>query len=158
MWLWMLVATAAFGQDWHHPNTLIGVGAAPWGLTVRGEAWLATEVTGELGFGLRGFDVEQPVADWALRWRPRFACFHCGEQLLATLGLGVGGVVVPGLSGDPWLIGAGPDFAATGAYWVSRNTAFQITGRVGLGPVVPVNDIALDGIEAWYMLSGGLAF
>lgn len=143
---------------WHRPNTLLGVGGSPWGLSVRGETWLATEITGELGVGLRDFDPEQPVGDWALRWRPRFACFGCGERLLATLGVGVGGTILPDLSGGPWGLGLGPDLVATGIWWASPGTGLQVSARAGFGPVITTDRFEVDVVEPWFALSGGVAF
>lgn len=151
-------ALAASPTGWHRPNSLVGVGVSPQGPSVRGEAWLATEITGELGVGLRDFDTERPMGDWALRWRPRFACFGCGERLLATLGVGVGGTVLPDLSGGPWGLGLGPDVVATGIWWASRSTGVQVSARAGFGPVVSTDGFEVDVVEPWFTLSAGLAF
>lgn len=158
MLLLALLSFAASAQGWRGPNALVGVGIAPWGPAVRGEAWMATEITGELGLGVRDLDPSAPVADWALRWRPRFACFGCEGRALATVGLGVGGTVAPDLSGGPWALGVGPDFAATAVYWASGSTGLQVTGRAGFGPTVLTDAVALGVYEPWFMVSAGLAF
>lgn len=159
MLLLALIGAAAMAQPgWQRPNSTVGVGVAPWGLTVRGEAWMSGELSAELGVGLRGFDPEQPVGDWAVRWRPRFACFGCGERALVTIGAGVGGTVIPDFGGGPWGLGLGPDLAVTGIYWTSHAVGLQATGRVGLGPTVSTDGFEVGVVEPWFMLSGGLAF
>jgi len=146
------------------PNTVVGLSFGTVGtpvLGVRGEAWFADEGSFELGANaLLASDVDDVlVADWAIRWRPDFACLNCGEQVLVTFGLGLGGLVAPDLELDgPWSFAVGPDLVATGVVWFSTNVGFQLSGRFGIGPGWEGDNF--DEIEAtpWAFLSLGLAF
>lgn len=160
----MLVALllAAPAHAWEPPNALVGVGiGAPWGVSVRGEAFLAEQVSGELGVGLNDFSLDTPMADWALRWRPDLVCFGCDQKLQASLGIGIGGTVrvdpEEGFAGT-WSLGVGPDLVASGVYWFSSNAGLQLTGRVGFGPTLLTDGFAVDVVEPWAMISAGLAF
>jgi hypothetical protein len=125
----------------------------------RGEAWLAEGVSGELGAGTLGEVGDAVGFDWALRWRPDFACLNCGEQVLATFGLGVGGLVVPDFQlEDPWELAVGPDLAATGVVWLSKRVGIHLTGRVGVGPGWLGTDFSTVEVKPWAFLTAGLAF
>src|SRR5690606_27777334 len=105
MWLATLLAISstaqgAAGDGWQDPTAMVGVGVARWGPRVGGHSMVGDQVGAELGVGVRDLDIEQLVFDWAVYWRPDFACFGCGGRVLGTLGLGVGGPLSPSFTGD----------------------------------------------------------
>jgi hypothetical protein len=160
-----LAALPAFADtpaapEFQPPNSIIGVSVGyPWLIGGRGEAWFADEGSVELGAGTAGDVGDTLGTDWAVRWRPDFACLNCGEQILVTFGLGLGGLVVPDLQLDgPWEFAVGPDLVATGVLWFSTTVGFQLSGRVGIGPGWVGDEF--DAIEAkpWAFLTAGLAF
>jgi hypothetical protein len=158
----LLVASASAQSpesDFPWPNSMIGFSVGtPWLVGGRAEAWLADAVSGELGAGTLG-EVEDIGFDWAIRWRPDFACLNCGEQVLATFGVGIGGLVVPDLQlEDPWELAVGPDLSVSGIVWVSSRVGFHLTGRAGVGPGWVGTDFSEIEARPWAFLSTGLAF
>src|SRR5687767_13848408 len=96
-----LFAAAALAQGYRSPNSTVGVSVGtPWLVSLRGEAWVGDEASFEVGVGTLGAVDQQIGLDWAIRWRPDFACFGCDGRVLATLGVGVGGLVTSDLALD----------------------------------------------------------
>ena len=145
--------------DFPWPNSMIGFSVGtPWLVGGRAEAWLADTVSGELGAGTLGA-VEDVGFDFAIRWRPDFACLNCGERVLATIGLGIGGLVVPDFQlEDPWELAVGPDLSASGIVWLSSRVGIHLTGRAGVGPGWVWTDFSEVEARPWAFLSTGLAF
>jgi hypothetical protein len=163
MWLWTLVLEAQAapqGSGFQSPNSILAVSVgSPTLLSIRGSAWLGDEIEGELGVGADQFDDLVLGFDYALRWRPDFACFGCGERVLVTIGLGIGGTVVPppGFDG-PWAFSAGPDLAANLVGWVSPTVGLQLGVRGGIGPAWVGTEFGEFEVEPWGFVSAGVAF
>ena len=167
-----LLATAAMaGPRFHTPNSLIGVsGGIPSVVSLRGEAWMTEGATFEVGVGAplpllnawldgtagRG---EPAVFDGALRWRPRFLCVGCGQRVLGTFGVGLGGLVTPApeLLG-PWRWAVGPDVAATLVAWSTPEVGWQLSARVGGGPEFVGNRFREPQPALWAFGTVGMAF
>src|SRR5688500_4087670 len=137
----LLLVSTAFGQGYQPPNSTVGAGIGlPWLVSVRGEAWFADEGSFQLGVGTLG-QIEQRLGlDWALRWRPDFACVGCDGRVLGTFGAGVGGTVASDIDlaggsafDDAWGFAAGPDLAGTFTYWMTNTAGLMATGNGGVG-------------------------
>jgi len=159
MLLACLVAAAA-AQDFKPPNSTLGVGVGmPTLLSLQGEAWFAHQASFVLGVGLpRDLALNEPTFNWALRWRPEFACVACDERLSATFGVGLGGLIDPVFPRAPWGFAVGPDLAGTGVYWFTPNLGIQATAHVGLGPGWAGTNLSEGNLSGWAFLSAGLAF
>ncbi len=160
MVLWLAGAALAEEGGWQAPNSVVGVAVGtPTTWSVRGQAWFADEGEGELGVGVADLDDPNVAFDWAVRWRPDFACIGCGERVLVTIGLGAGGLVTPppGWEG-PWAFAVGPDLGANGVFWMSNKVGLELGGRVGFGPGWVGTDFDTAAVEPWAFLSLGLAF
>lgn len=159
----MLLALTSMAVAHQPPNSVLGVtvGATAdgaFGLGGRGEAWIADEVSVELGMttdpDFAGFG-----ADLALRWRPDALCFACDRRVLATFGVGIAGSTVPDVKlASPWPWAVGPDVVGTVVYWLSPTYGLALSLRGGGGPRF-VGD-ALDAAEpaGWGFATLGLAF
>lgn len=162
MWLWSLAQTAVAQTDpgYSWPNALVGVTAGtPTTLGLRGEQWLSDDVTGEIGAGVTRFDELALAFDWAIRYRPDFACVGCGSKALVTFGAGPGGTVVPPPAFEgPWAYSVGLDLAANGVLWVGPAVGLTIGVRGGGG--VGVVGTAFDDLSGtgWVMGTAGVAF
>jgi len=162
----LLAAGAAYAQGYQSPNSTVGVGVGtPWLASVRGAAWVGDEVSFDLGVGTLGLVDQNLGFDTAAHWRPDFACFGCEGRVLATVGLGVGGIVTSDidLSGgpafdDPWAFAVGPDLVATGTYWLTPTIGLMASGRVGIGAAWVGDDFSEIGAGTWAFLTAGLAF
>ena len=160
----LVAALSAHAQNYQSPNSTVGVSAGtPWLLSLRGEAWFANEASFEIGVGSLGAVDQRLGFDYALRWRPDFACLGCETRALATFGLGVGGTIASTLAfdgavDDPWGWAVGPDLAVTGTYWLSPTIGLMLSGRGGVGAAWLGSEF--DAIEPgfWAFGTGGLAF
>jgi hypothetical protein len=150
-------ASAQEAPDYPSPNTLLWASVGtPWLASVRGEAWLADEVTGELGVG--GFGDDTLGLDWAIRWRPEFLCFGCGGSDLLTIGIGPGGLVAPPVDRDDWGVAVGGDLGIAYVHWLSKQTGLTVAGRGGAGAAFVDADIQGAGFGWWGFGGVGLAF
>lgn len=162
----LVASLSAYAQNYQSPNSTVGVSVGtPWLVSVRGEAWFADEASFELGVGALGRAESQVGLDWALRWRPDFACLGCESRALVTFGLGVGGTVQSDLSfdggaafDDPWGFAVGPDLAATFAWWLSPTMGLTLGARGGVGAAWAGSDLDVIEPGSWAFLTGGLAF
>lgn len=159
----MLLAVVSVAFAFQQPNSVLGVtvGAGPEGeveLGGRGEAWLADELSVELGV-TTPTTLDRWTADAAVRWRPDVLCLACEERALVSFGVGVGGFVVPDVTLEgPWSWTVGPDLAATFVYWAAPSMGLSVCARGGFGGRVvgeAIDDAALTG---WGYASVGLAF
>jgi len=154
------VAAEAAAQevpDYPSPNTLLWASAGtPWLASVRGEAWLADEVTGELGLGGLGDDTLG--VDWAIRWRPERLCFGCGGSDLLTIGVGPGGLVAPPIDREDWGLAVGGDLSIAYVHWLSKKTGFTVAGRGGAGAAFVDTDLQGAELGYWAFGGAGLAF
>jgi hypothetical protein len=164
----VLAATAsaqsapAAAPAFRRPSSVLAVTAgSPVLVGVRAEQWLTDDVEGELGAGLQSTDTD-PLAlafDWAIRWRPDFACLGCGGRALVTFGLGPGGTVVPPAGFDgPWAFAVGADLGANLVVWVSPNMALQLGARGGGGAAWTGTEFGALGGAGWGAGSLGVAF
>jgi hypothetical protein len=146
------------GYTW--PNSVLGVTAGtPTTLGLRGEQWLSDDVEGELGVGVQSFESFDPTFDWALRWRPDFACFGCGSRALVTIGIGPGGTVVPPPAFDgPWGFAVGADLGVNLIVWTGPSVGVNVSGRGGGGVAWTGTDFSALGGTGWVMGTLGLAF
>lgn len=143
--------------DFQPPNTLVWASVGqPWVLSVRGEAWLADEITGELGVGGLGDDALG--LDWAIRWRPDALCIGCGGSDLLTIGLGPGGLVAPPVERDDWGVVLGGDLGVAYVHWLSKKTGLTVAGRGGAGAAFVDADIGNSELGWWAFGGVGLAF
>lgn len=151
-------AMPAMAQDFQAPNTLLwGAVGTPWTASVRGEAWLADQASGELGVGMLG--EAAPVGfDWAIRWRPDFACILCGQRDMITLGLGPGGLVSAPIDDDVWALSVGGDLAGNFVHWFSPTLGLTISGRIGVGAGFVDFDPSGSELDVWMFGGAGLAF
>jgi hypothetical protein len=157
----ILAASAAFGQSYQSPNSMVGVSVGtPSLVSLRGEAWVAREASFELGVGApQDFDFEQLDLDVAIRWRPSIACINCGGRVLGTFGLGVGSVMGPEAGFDgPWAFAVGPDLVGSGVYWLSSQIGVQLSLRGGYGAAWTGTDFDQVGGAGWFFGTLGLAF
>src|SRR5205085_678083 len=128
-------------QNYQSPNATVGVSVGtPWLVSVRGESWFADEASFEIGVGSFGAADSLIGLDYAIRWRPDFACFGCETRVLGTFGLGLGGTITSDIDldggsafDDPWGWAVGPDLAGTFTYWLSPTIGLTLTGRGGGG-------------------------
>jgi hypothetical protein len=162
MWLLGLavpaLAQAPADVDYTPPNNTVHAAVGtPYLLSVQAEQWFADQVSAQIGVGTDGA-FESFGADWAIRWRPDFACFNCGERALVTLGVGPGGVIDANFAGEEWGFVVGGDLDATGVYWFSTSVGFTLSVHGGLG--AGWLGTSFDAIEPGYWLFGGagLAF
>lgn len=159
------LAAAADG-GWQSPNTFVQLGVGtPWPLALHGEAMIGEDFSGELGVGLGGADGAfdfgsgfDPGFDFAVRYRPDFACFGCGGRVLVTLAGGVGGIVDPDASFDAWSGSLGLDLDAALVWWATRSVGLTVGVRGGVGPAVDLGSFRVDGAAGWGWLEAGLAF
>lgn len=151
-------AMPAMAQDFQAPNTLLwGAVGTPWTASVRGEAWLADQASGELGVGFAG-DADPVAFDWAIRWRPDFACILCGKRDMITLGLGPGGLVSAPIATDQWVVSIGADLGGNFVHWLSPALGLTISGRIGAGPGFVDFDPGTSSFGMWAFGGAGLAF
>jgi hypothetical protein len=165
MWLLgCLVGTALAQQpddvDYTPPNTTVHAAVGtPLTLSLQGEQWFADQASFQVGLGTRavdgGFDLG---GSWAARWRPDFACFNCGGRVLATLGIGPGGLVAADLEGGPWGFVVGGDLDATGVYWFSSYVGFTLSVHGGVGAGWSGSDFSALEPGYWLFGGAGLAF
>ena len=159
-------AEPASNAGWQAPNTFVQLGVgAPWPIALHGEAMLSEDFSGELGIGLAGqegatdfgsgFD---PGFDYAIRYRPDFACFGCGGRVLVTLAAGIGGLVDPDADFSAWNGSIGLDVDAAFVWWASRSVGVTAGLRAGVGPAIDLRTLAVDGAAGWGWLEAGLAF
>lgn len=165
MLLPVVLATTASAQStpgFRRPSSVLAVTAgSPVLVGLRAEQWLTDDLEGEIGAGLRSTDLDPlPLAfDWALRWRPDFACLGCGGRALVTLGVGPGGTVVPPAGFDgPWAFAVGADLGANLVVWTSPNVALQLGVRGGGGAGWTGTDVGALGGAGWGAGSLGVAF
>jgi len=154
--LWVPITASA--QDYQAPNTLLWASVgSPWLLGVRGEAWMADQVSFELGGGGLGPDATLGF-DWAARWRPDPLCINCGNRDLITLGVGPGGWVIPPIDDDAWGLAVGGDLGANYVHWFTPTFGFTLSARGGVG--AGWVDLAFDDAElAWWAFGGaGMTF
>lgn len=141
------------------PNSTLGVSiGSPSLIGGHGEAWLADELSIEIGAGALG-SVEPFSFDATVRWRPDILCLACGHRALVTIGIGVGSVIVPSVGFEgPWSFAVGPDLAATGVYWMSPAVGLALSLHGGVGP--RWEGTAFDALEVgpWGFATVGLAF
>jgi len=161
MW-WIGVSSLAWGQpkavEWPEPNVIVGVSAGrPAAIALRAEAWLADQLSAEVGFGLPRFDVETLSADLTLRLRPDLFCVGCGRRDLLVVGVGLAGVGTADADFDDWRLVVGPDVAVTGVHWFTPELGLQATVRGGLGPVLGP-DASFEAVDWWTFGSLGLSF
>ena len=172
----VLFAVAALGQDlspraYQAPNSTIGIsGGLPALMSVRGEAWLTTRLSTELGVGLSvagterllgvdGAEAAPPVFDAALRWRPRWLCVGCGEALMGTVGIGAGTLVTPTLDlRGAWTWSVGADVSGTAIYWFTPTSGIHATARFGAGPEWLGNALGEPEFAWWGFGTLGFAF
>jgi len=160
---WWLVAVlwwpmSASAQDFQAPNSLLwGAVGTPWLVSGRGEAWMADQVSFELGAGGLGPDASLGF-DWAIRWRPDPLCINCGERDLVTIGIGPGGLVVPPLDQDNWGLAAGGDLGVNYVHWMSPTLGLTVSGRAGLGAQWPDLDFGDAELGFWAFGGAGVAF
>lgn len=153
----LLLAPAALAYQ--PPNSTLGASLGyPSLVGGRGEAWLADELSAEIGAGTLG--AADPFGfDLTFRWRPDILCLACDKRALVTFGIGVGSTIIPpvGFEG-PWAFAVGPDLAATAVYWLSPSLGLSLSAHGGVGPGW-VGD-ALDEITVtpWGFGSFGLGF
>ena len=166
MLLLLVGSLSALAQNYQAPNATLGVGVGtPWLVSVRGESWFADEAAFELGVGTLGSVDQQIGFDWAIRWRPDFACFGCETRVLGTFGIGAGGIITSDIAldggkafDDPWGWAVGPDLAGTFTYWMSPTLGLMLTGRGGVGAAWSGTDLDVLEVGYWAFLTGGLAF
>lgn len=141
------------------PNSTLSASIGyPALLSGRGEAWLADELSVEIGAGALG-EVDPFGFDTSIRWRPDLLCFACGQRALVTLGFGAGGVINPPVGFDgPWAFAAGPDVAVTAIYWFSPVVGLSLSAHGGVGPGFVGDDFGDVSVEPWGFGGLGLAF
>ncbi len=169
MWL-LCLASLAFGRDrtvgegpvpprWQEPNVIVGVAAGRPGLvSVRGEAWLSSRFSAEVGFGLPELDLDELAADVAFRFRPDVFCVGCGGQDLLLVGVGVGAAGSSDRGFERWRFALGPDVAVTGVHWFTPELGVHATIRGGFGPSFASPDAGVEAVDWWSFGVVGLSF
>jgi hypothetical protein len=159
---WMLAVDArAETPAFRRPSSLLGVTAGtPVLLGARGSQWLTDDVEGSLGVGVSDLEGDLDLAaDWAIRWRPDFACLGCGGRALVTLGIGPGGTVTPPAGFDgPWGFAVGADLAADLVVWVSPNLGLHLGVHGGGGAGWTGTELGEAGGTGWGAGTLGVAF
>lgn len=150
----------AESPGYQSPNSIVGVSAGtPLTLSLRGEAWMADEIEGELGVGFRNLDDLDLGFDYAVRWRPDIGCIGCGGRVLLSLGVGPGGLVLPppGFDGA-WSFAVGGDLGANLVFWMSPTVGLDLSVRGGGGAAWTGTDLGDLSGTGWVMGTVGLAF
>lgn len=152
----------AHAEDFQSPNTLLTAAVGrPWLVSARAEAWIGDGVTGEVGVGALGDGAAWEGligVDWAIRWRPDALCFGCGSRNLLSVGVGPGGWVVPPLERDGVGLAAGGDLGLAYVHWLTRQTGFTVSGKVGGGAGWQDLEVADAAGVWWAYLGAGVAF
>jgi hypothetical protein len=162
-----LVAHAA-DAGWPNPHSFVDLAVgSPWVVSLQAESLLGEEVSGQIGVGIAGADGlvdfasgQQFGANWAIKYRPAWACLGCGGRTAGSFGAGIGGLVTPppDFKGGGWNASAGLDVDGRVVYWSGHTTGFTAGLEGGVGPAYDFGAKEVSGAAGWGWLLLGVVF